>query len=82
MHAYKDDALTSEITTSNSVFVGDRVWVKLHSTENLPTNIDYWLTDCTAYKNFTEKAGDQYSMIEVRILQLHPFSINTPFSSF
>lgn len=64
MHAYKDEPLTSEITAINSVYIGDRVWVKIHSTKNLPSNIDYWLTDCTAYKDFQDKQGDQYSMIE------------------
>ena len=82
MHAYKDEPLTSEIADTNSVYIGDRVWVKIHTTKNLPSNIDYWLTDCTAYRDFQDKQGDQYSMIEVCFLQLHPFCINTPFSSF
>lgn len=64
MHAYKDDALSSEISSLNTVHIGDRVWVMILSTKNLPTNIDYWLTDCTAYKDFTNKSGDKYEMID------------------
>lgn len=64
MHAYKDAPLTSEISIDNTVNIGDRVWVKIHSTKNLPTNVNYWLTDCTAYKFFEQKDGDKFEMID------------------
>merc|ERR1711981_456832 len=64
MHAFKDDALTSEITSLNTVYIGDYVWVRIHSTKNLPSNVDYFLTDCTAYKEFKNKKGDKYEMID------------------
>jgi len=65
MHAFKDDALTSEITSLNTVYIGDKVWVQISSTKNLPTNVDFWLTDCVAYKDFkNKKNGDKYDMID------------------
>lgn len=64
MHAYTDAGHTAEITSSNTVYIGDKVYVKIISNKNLPTTVDYWLTDCTAYKDFQNKAGDSFDMID------------------
>jgi RecJ-like exonuclease len=64
MHAYTDDAHTNEITSLNTVYIGDKVYVRIKNTKNLPSTIDYYLTDCTAYKDFQNKSGDSFEMID------------------
>jgi hypothetical protein len=46
------------------VHIGDPVYVLITSTKNLPTTVDYWLTDCTAYRDFQDKQGDSFEMID------------------
>ena len=68
MRAYKDDQYSSEIAADNTVHIGDRIWVKIVTTKNLPANIDYFLTDCTAYRDFTQKQNTEtFNMIEVSL---------------
>jgi len=79
MRAYKDDQLTSEIAADNTVHIGDQIWVKIGTTKNLPSNIDYFLTDCTAYRDFTQKAStDTFNMID-NMCYADLISIDNPF---
>jgi len=68
MHAFTDNAYAHEITSLNTVHIGDPVYVLITSSKNLPNNVDYWLTDCTAYRDFANQAGDSFDMIDVRII--------------
>ena len=68
MRAYKDESLLSEIDVNNSIDVGQSVYVAIKQTNNIPGNVEYYLTGCTAYKNFENKTENFFQMIDVNIL--------------
>ena len=67
MNAFSDGAYSREITLENSITVGERVFVRIQTTKSLPSNINFYLTDCTAYKNFEDKTIDSFDMVNVSI---------------
>lgn len=64
MRAYKDESLLSEIDVNNSIDVGQSVYVAIKQTNNIPGNVEYYLTGCTAYKNFENKTENFFQMID------------------
>ena len=47
MIAYHDAGFAQEITSDDAIVIGEPVYVRIFELENIPTNIDYYLTDCT-----------------------------------
>jgi len=61
LQSYTDSGFTSVSTATNTVVIGSPVYNRVTAT-NLPTNVDYFVTDCTAQDAKTDP-GAQYEVI-------------------
>jgi len=64
MIAYHDAEHGQEITSDDAIVIGEPVYVRIFELENIPTNIDYYLTDCTAFKKFDKPSQGSFEIVD------------------
>ena len=64
--SYVDSGFTTAVDSSNMVTIGEPVYNKLEVSGSLPSNVDFFITECTAYVDNTyDASGTKYTIINV-----------------
>jgi len=63
--SFVDSAFATAVDSSNMVTIGEPVYNKLEVSGSLPSNVDFFITECTAYVDNTyDASGTKYTIID------------------